>query len=341
VTRPPTASGSRIASDLSLRPNRHLPSSRLHLAPPAIPHPTRLSPLALWHLLSLDAPTVAALWTLFIADSCHLHLPTTVPIAMAIAVWMLYAGDRLLDTRLLDTRHLHTHFEDTRQIANPRQTSTHFAGSQTSPGLEARHLFHHHHRRAFILGIVLASLLLSLLLPRLSPEAMHLDLLLGALLSGYFILIHATRNPHRLPKEFAVGIFFSAAIFIPTVARNPHLRPPLLPAALLFGALCTLNCLFIHAWEHDPHRSPVHPLSPHSSTRFALHYLRPVAVTLTLLSLILTLVIHSSLPLAITLSTTVLLLLDRTRSRLSPLHLRACADLALLTPILFLPFLHA
>ena len=62
------------------------------------------NPLALWHLLSLDAPTVAALWTWFIASANHIRLPLSSALAMALAVWMLYAADRLMDARLMDAR---------------------------------------------------------------------------------------------------------------------------------------------------------------------------------------------------------------------------------------------
>src|SRR5271156_21025 len=33
-----------------------------------------------WHLLSLDAPTVAALWSWFFARAMHLHLPLIPPL---------------------------------------------------------------------------------------------------------------------------------------------------------------------------------------------------------------------------------------------------------------------
>ncbi len=186
------------------------------------------SPIALWHLLSLDAPTVASLWIWFIAAANHIRLPLTSIVAMFLAVWMLYAADRLLDTRLLDSQ--------TRQEEH----------------LEARHYFHHRHRTAFLAAILLASVALAPLLLQLSTEAIHLYLILGGLLFGYFILIHATRSAHRFPKEIAVGIFFAAATFIPTVARQPEMRVALLPSALLFATLCSLNCLFIYDGSTSP-----------------------------------------------------------------------------------------
>jgi hypothetical protein len=273
-------------------------------------------PLALWHLLSLDAPTIAALWTWFIASANHIHLPLASTLAMALAVWMLYAADRLMDARLLNLDP--THYE----------------------GLEARHYFHHRHRTAFLTGILLASVALALLLPHLEPEAIPLYLILGALVSGYFLLIHATRSAHRLPKEIAVGLCFAAATFIPTVARRPDLRLPLLPSALLFATLCSLNCLFIYAWEHATSRT--NPCT-HAITRLALRNLPFLAILLTLASAALSLLDNRapwSIPCAIAVSAAVLLLLHNPRLAIEPITLRASADLALATPLLLLLFLH-
>ena len=264
------------------------------------PRSRQNNPLVLWHLLSLDAPTVAALWTWFLAAANHVRLPLSVILAMAVAVWLLYAADRLLDAH----------------------------------DLEARHRFHHRHRTAFLAGIVLSSMTLAALLPGLAPEAIHLYLIEGGFLVGYFILIHATRSSHRLPKELAVGLCFAAATFIPTIARAPQLRLPLLAPALLFAALCSLNCLFIYAWEHPKPTASTHPI-----TCLALRHLRSTATTVTLAALALSLFDHRApwpISVAIATATALLLLLDRLGRTLPATTLRAAADLALLTPILFL-----
>jgi hypothetical protein len=293
---------------------------------------TTHTPLALWHLLSLDAPTVAALWTWFIASANHIHLAASSILAIAVAVWMLYAADRLMDARLMDARLMDARLPD---IAFPHEES-----------LEARHHFHHQHRTAFLTGILLASIALAVLLPHLEPAALHLYLILGVLLAGYFILIHAVpraasnKAAHRLPKEIAVGVFFASAIFIPTVARRPDLRFTLLPAALLFAAVCSLNCLFIYAWEH-PSPNP----TAHVTTRFSLRHL-PFLATLipafatALICLQKTQQAPWSVPTACALSATLLLVLHHHRSTIAPVTLRAAADLALTTPLLLLPFLH-
>lgn len=224
---------------------------------------------------------------------------------MAVAVWTLYAADRLLDT------------ED----------------------LEPRHRFHHQHRTAFLAGIVLASITLAILLPRIPSETIHLYLILGGLVFGYFVLIHATRSAHRLPKELAVGVCFAAAVFIPTVSRRPNLRIPLLAPALLFAALCSLNCLFIYAWEHAA-TSPSHP--PHSTTQLALRHLILLASINTAAGAAFAILDRHGpwpIPAATAISTALLLLLNASRHRYSSVTLRAAADLTLLTPLIFLPLL--
>jgi len=275
------------------------------------PHRPRHSPLALWHLLSLDAPTVAAVWTVFIAHCAGLVLPWTAPAAMFVAVWMLYAADRLLDARPLPN------------------------GAQP-PELEERHRFHHRHRTAFLSAIVVASGVLATLLNRLEPRALHLYALLATLLGTWLLLIHARPLPtdtiRRLPKELAVGVFFPAAIFIPTVARAPWLRPAMLPAAALLAAVCTLNCLFLYAWEH-----PAPRLQAHWTTRWATNHLRPLATAVIAASALTSGLyrLESAPALACALSAALLLLLDHQRNRLPALTLRASADLVLLTPLLF------
>ena len=274
--------------------------------------------LQLWHLLSLDAPTVATVWTYFVARSTRVDLPQSSLISMFLAVWMLYAADRILDARHLFSDPLHTQ------------------------DLEARHLFHHRHAAVFLPAILACSIVLAILLPHLDPEAIRLYAILAALLFGWFLLIHARdfATHRRLPKELAVGVFFPAAVFIPTIARRPDLRVPLIPPALLFAAVCSLNCLSIYAWEHShPHTSA------HWTTRLSTRYLRALAAAITIAGLVLTvfcLVVHAGfwpLAAAASLSAASLHLLDLNHRRIASLTLRASADLVLLTPLLLLPFM--
>jgi hypothetical protein len=279
----------------------------------------RHSPLTLWHLLSLDAPTVAALWTWFVARCCGIALPPASVAAMFLAVWILYAADRLLDAR-----------------------------GNTS-GLEERHHFHHRHRRLFIPFVAVAAVALAALTPGLSVTALRIYALLAALLAGWFLIIH-TRLAHerRLPKELAVGLFFSAAIFIPTVARRPDLRLSLLAPAFVFAAVCALNCMYLYRWEHPRDRT-----NANWTTRIATHHLTLAAAIILVaafagialpafpeLASRLLPVAPTTWPIAAAcvVSSLLLLTLNRSRAKISPLNLRAAADLALLTPILFVRF---
>ena len=323
---------------------------RPHLVPRPRP---RYSALALWHLLSLDAPTVATLWTLFIARCSHVHLPWTEPAAMFLAVWMIYATDRLLDARLPDTPPLESRLPESRI---------------SSPGLEARHRFHHAHRHAFVTVIVFGCIALAVLLNGIDPDARHLYALLAALLGAWMFLIHIRPASHGptslLPKELAVGIFFPAAVFIPTLVRTTPtpaailllgsaaiwIRPNLLPSAFLFAGVCTLNCLCLYAWEHptprpqDPDDLPCTddiPQQTHWTTRWATAHLTTIALVVLAASTIAS--VSRALPIALpalacSLSTAALFALNLYRRRLSPIHLRAAADLVLLTPLFFLPF---
>jgi hypothetical protein len=258
---------------------------------------------------------VAALWTWFLARSNHLRLPGAASFAMFVAVWVLYAADRLLDSRAA-AMHL---------------------GSMRE--LEARHLFHRRHQVGFRVGIALSALALAALAPRFPPSAIRLYLVLAAMLAAYFVLIHARpARGHRLPKELAVGIFFSAAAFIPTVAAVPSLIAPLLPAAVLFAVLCSLNCLFIHAWEHPRPGANAHP-----ATGAALERLTGIASATVAAGLALAAAGHGLprlVPLSCAMAAALLLAVHGQRGRMAASTLRAAADLCLLTPLLILPVLY-
>ena len=241
---------------------------------------------------------------------------------MFLAVWLLYTVDRLLDTRQLRAR------------GSDASLSRH-----NPPGLEARHLFHHRHRRPLMAALIGVSAGLAALLPHLSRAALRLQLPLGMFLLGYFLLIHFSHPSRRLPKEIAVGLFFAAAVFIPSVALGPVLRAGLAPLALLFAMLCSLNCIAIYAWEHpsaeSSSRSQRH--NPNPLTRVGVTHLRP-ALGAALLACLATACFspYPSVVLPMALSATLLLGLHGARRSLAPTTLRALADLALITPVLFL-----
>ena len=273
--------------------------------------------LHLWHLLSLDAPSVAGLWTWFIAATLRVRIPRFVPFAMFLMVWILYVGDRLLDGR---QSHLQPFGADR---------------------LEERHHFHHRHRSAFIAGIAFTIIPLEMLLSHIPVNALHLYLILGGLLTSYFGFIHTLTCSYRLPKELLVGPFFAAAVFIPTVAHRPDLRIALLPSALLFATLCDLNCLFIYRWEHEQEEN-LFQRHGHAATDFAQRHLGQIVGCTILGGVVLPLLCHQAhwmIPAACASSAALLVRLHTIRRAFSPTTLRAAADFILLIPLLFLPFL--
>lgn len=273
------------------------------------PTARRVKPLERWHLLSLDAPCVAALWTWAVAEAAGVSLHWAEIAAMFVAVWMLYAADRLLDAAPL--RH------------------------GAAQALEARHHFHHRHRKGFYVALGMAAAVLAALLLQVPWPELRGFLWLAALLGGWLLVVHVLSGDgaQRLPKELAVGLFFPAAVFTPAWAHLHAGRAALLPFALGFAAVCTLNCLFLYAWEHPGSRAEAHV-----STRIAVRWLMPTTVLLLVFAGGLCgWALHSGmavwLPGAMMVSMALLLVLHLGRRQLSTVTLRALADAALLTPL--------
>jgi hypothetical protein len=275
-----------------------------------------------WHLLSLDAPTVAALWSWFFARAMHLRLSFVPALLLGLGTWLLYVADRILD------------------------------GLRQRPGelLQERHRFHARHRTAFLVAAsILVVLLAWFVLTRMHPEARRDDAWLAAFAILYLFAVHRRTtseypNAPRLPKELAVGILFAAATAVPAWSRlsaGAGLgKAQLAPAVVFFAMLCWINCVGIEKWEAC---SPAHLVcaKQHASTRWASLHLRPIVTMIALFSLAAALLAPSrglmAVYLAALLSSGLLFALDTRSSRLSPLHLRIAADAALLTPLAFFP----
>ena len=303
--------------------------------------------LRLWHVLSLDAPTVAALWCWALARAVHVHLPVAAPLMLALGTWLLYVADRLLDGLL---------------APHPSR-------------LRERHLFHLRHRPAFVAASVCGVMALAVLVVWCMPGfVVRAYVVLGICALLYLLLVHipGLRTPARflpfarvIPKELAVGVIFAAATVIPTWERLRRTAPaddaPLLLLLPLFAALCTLNCIAIEIWENaaDPaagwgdgerrgelysagRPAPLHPI-----TRVLGRHLTLTALSLTATATsgaaFLLVRLHNgpaaAVALALALSALLFALLDRRRRILSPGALRIAADAVLLTPLLLLPVL--
>lgn len=281
----------------------------------------RYAPWELWHLLSLDAPTIAALWTVFFARAANVRLPWIAPMAMATGVWTLYALDRILDSRRAEAGRAH-----------PRE-------------LRERHIFHARHQRSFAAAAAILLPLVLLLCLRYVAASVRRDMLLLSLgVAAYFTAVHIFSGcgipaRARVPKEIIVGILFACATAIPAWARQPAARPALLLGGLLFAALCWINCVAIEKWEAA---SPCALRHAHATTAWGAARLTRCAAALAIASVLAAaLAPNAARPIAAAcaLSAAAIFILEKSRGRLSPMKLRIAADAALLSPLLVLPWL--
>jgi hypothetical protein len=274
-------------------------------------------PLALWHLASFDAPTVAVVWSLAFAWSARVRLAPWAPLLLALMAWTVYVGDRLLDARA--------------GLRNPN-----------SHPLRERHFFHWRHRALFIPLVVLAAVVASRIIfvnmPRgsLTPNS-----LLGAAAFAYFSGVHSQRKlPRLVTKEFLVGVIFTCGCMLPawlrlriTGADSSRLSVFII-VIVYFTALAWLNCHAIAQWESD------------RAARRRLGSVTDLGSGLAAAGLVLAafLAAHHPRPTLLlaagAASALLLAMLDRTRHRLTPLALRAAADFVLLTPIAIVPLAH-
>lgn len=263
------------------------------------------------NILSLDAPVVALLWQSLFSRCLHVHIRWPAAVALALSTWMIYAMDRLLDSR------------------SPSQ------GTRSS-----RHEFSRQHGK-LILGFAL--LVLPILLwtcAHLRPVVFRNGLWMVAAVAVYFAIVHMASAPIRrlLPKEVVVGVLFSLGTCLATwslAGRNESaaLQMALITSTLLFAALCSLNCIAIEFWEWRINgATTIDPLTAWLGARLPWIALGIAAISLVLLPF------EAPRPvyLAGLLSAATFIWLSARSDSLPPDALRLLADAALLSPVLLL-----
>lgn len=291
----------------------------------ARPQPFTLRPLELWHLASLDAPTVAVAWALGFAWAAGVRLAAWVAPLLALTVWAVYVFDRLLDARTALR---------TAEIDRLRE----------------RHYFHWRHRRVlFPLAVVAACAAAGLIAVFMPMAARKCNSVLAVASLAYFARVHAGQRARPflsalLTKELLVGVLFTVGCVLPAwgALRAVHGgRWPLLCAAF-FVPLAWLNCHAIDRWESEKSKSvdPSATMDPPAQWRRRSSF--TAACLLAACGTVLAAGVAWLHPRAAALlaagaaSAVLLALLDRRRGRLSPVALRAAADFVLLTPVLLL-----
>jgi hypothetical protein len=278
--------------------------------------------LAVWHMASLDAPTVAIVWTLGFARAAGVHLPTWAPVIVGLVTWAVYIGDRLLDARSA------------------------LAAMQPSR-LRHRHRFHWRHRRLLCLLAVLSALAgLAIIVAFVPAAARARGAALGLATVAYFSGVHTRRNSgswldwlpmpdrflerlpfKRLGNELLVASMFTCGCMLPVWPRAALLATQLWPLALVavfFMLLAWLNYHAICRWEANARAG----------------HITTAGLMLALVGVVVAGVIAAGHPSAAMLiglgagSAVLLAMLDQNRNWLTPLALRASADLVLLLPLI-------
>jgi hypothetical protein len=198
-------------------------------AAPDSDEPSRV-PFWLWpNLLCLDAPVVAVVWlgAFSAAFGVALHLPAY--LVMFLAVWCLYAGDRVIDALKLRAGDL-------------------------SPGLQTtRHGFMRGRIRLFAVLIFFAALIGGLVaISSLERPIFGAGLIVATGAMAYFgAFVSPLGGKKPLPgKELAGGLLIAAGITVPVFADYSGTLP-VVPAFGLFAGVCGLNCLMISARDGD------------------------------------------------------------------------------------------
>jgi hypothetical protein len=175
----------------------------------------------LWpNLLSLDAPVVALLWQVLFVRCFHARLGTMPSILLALAVWLIYAADRMLDA---------------------------WRGGEHQP----RHEFYRRYWRT-VLPVWSAVLAVGawMACTQLPSELLARGVLLAACAALYLAAVHLAPGRWKSAgrKEAAVAVLFALGA---TLAAWPEVETAYdVVSILLFSYLCWMNCTAIEDWEH-------------------------------------------------------------------------------------------
>jgi len=181
------------------------------------------------NLLALDAPLVAVVWLSAFAHAFGELVEWPVAVALFAAVWCVYLVDRLIDAWRMNNEELAT----------------------------ARHVFARRHRGIFLVALVVSMGIGGwLAATRLEVELLRSGLVLVGAVGIYFGgFVRLFRGWRPLPaKEVVCGLVFAVgcALGVEAVRQSWMVA---LPAVLLFGGVCALNCLAISAWEKKADRA--------------------------------------------------------------------------------------
>ncbi len=166
---------------------------------------------------------VAVLWQLLFARCFHAEVNAVAAALLALAVWLIYAADRVFDAR---------------------------RGSDLP-----RHEFYRRNLRLVVpVWTVALSIAGWLAWTRLSAGLFQRGLLLLAAVALYFVLVHAAPL-RQWPKEAAVAVLFALGASLTAWERVRSAAD--VATIFLFSGLCWINCVAIEKWERRRAQWPV------------------------------------------------------------------------------------
>lgn len=262
---------------------------------------------------------MAVAWLHVFSKTWRLYLPWAVYVSLALAVWVIYVADRLLDVSMLES--------------NPSR-------------LEPRHRFHRDHRKIFRFALIVAALTTVGMVVTMMPIAIFTYLLIGGVLvAGFFGLsMISTQDSQDVAhtKNVIAGVTFAygTAVMAHLYRYEFGIDAMLFSSEFIcFAVLCILNISAIDLWEHAARSQDVEVKASHElALTLPLLLLGFAALGFALADQDITAKLgdFSTRPFFHSILTGVGLLyvLNRMRSRFSMDALRVLADVALLIPVL-------
>ncbi len=136
------------------------------------------------NILSLDVVAGAIICSMFVAKVLKVNMPVAVPVALGLAVWVIYTFDHLMDARVSD-----------KALASER------------------HSFHRRH--FYLLSSCMISGLagIAVLLFIMPPVTVLWGSALGCAVLAYFLMIHLLQFKWLVHKELMVALIYASGIF--------------------------------------------------------------------------------------------------------------------------------
>lgn len=165
---------------------------------PAVTGERRRIPWWLWpHVLSLEAPLVAVLYQMMLAQAHGIRLPPMLGTGLALACWVVYALDRTLDT----------------------------FGAKKEGELDVRHAFYFRHRRLLLGGLIPAATgVLMWLALFVIPEGVLWQAAGLALLVALYLASWSAQGSRLWRDLFTAGAGVGAVALISRLPAPPGFR---------------------------------------------------------------------------------------------------------------------